>query len=101
MTLLPHVQKARELVVLLEYDASLAALEGDPDRGIRAARAGLVIARSIGEEPFLISQLVRIACARIAVQSAIQVLAWGQPTEGLAELQAELRNEADLPWLLS
>src|SRR5262249_49553545 len=78
-----------------------AALEGDPARALRSARAGLVVARSIGDEPLLISQLVRIACTRVAVQSALQTLAWGEPKDGLAELQAEFRAEADYPWLLT
>jgi hypothetical protein len=92
--------KRREVAHVLACDAKLAALEGDPDRGIGNARAGLVVARSIGDEPFLISQLVRIACTRVAAQSALQVLAWGQPKQGLTKLQAELRAEADFPWLI-
>jgi hypothetical protein len=99
-TLLPHVQKVREVTALLGYDARFSALEGKPDRGIGSARAGLVAAKSLGDEPFLISQLVRIACDEVAVNSALQVLAWGQPKQGLAELQAELRTEADFPWFL-
>ncbi len=100
-TLLPHVQKAREVAYWLALDSRYAALAGHPDRGIRAARAQLVAGRSIGDEPFLISQLVRIACANNAAQSALQVLAWGKPQDGLAELQAEFRTEADFPWLLT
>src|SRR5262245_9418931 len=33
-TLLPHLEKARSVASLLDYDARLAALEGDPHRGI-------------------------------------------------------------------
>src|SRR6185437_5465212 len=55
-TLLPHVQKAREVAYWLGLDARYAALAGQPDRGIKAARAQLVAGRSIGDEPFLISQ---------------------------------------------
>jgi len=95
------VQKAREVAHWLGLDARYAALAGRPDGGIKAARAQLVAGRSIGDEPFLISQLVRIACANNASQSAMQVLAWGKPKDGLAELQAELRTEADFPWLLT
>jgi len=100
-TLLPHAQKVRELAGVLGYDANLAALEGQPDRGLRAARAELLIARSIGDEPFLISQLIRMACARMAMQSALQVLAWRKPKEGLAELQQELLAEAEFNGLLA
>ena len=99
-TLLPHVQKSREVATLLEYDALLAALESDPNQAIASSHAILNIGRSIGDEPFLISQLVRIACTKISTQTALQILAWGEPKLGLAELQAAYRAEADVPFLL-
>lgn len=99
-TLLPHVQKMREVVNVLGVDAQLAALDKNPNRGIEAARAQLKLARAIGDEPFFISQLVRCACASMSAQTAQQVLAWAEPTEGLAELQAELLAEADTPYFL-
>lgn len=97
-TLLPHIQEARGVIDLLDYDGRLLVMEGKPNQAIGSTRAALVIARSIGEEPFLISQLVRIASARISVHLAMQVLAWSEPNEGLAELQKELLTEADFPW---
>jgi hypothetical protein len=96
-TLLPHLDKCRSLGALLQYDAHLAVIDKNPNRGISAARAALAVARAIGDEPLLISQMVRMACATVAAQTAMQVLAWGEPTEGLAELQAELLAEADYP----
>jgi hypothetical protein len=101
MTLLPHCQKAREVAALLEYDALLCAVGKDPDCGIEAAHAALNVGRSIGDEPFLISQLVRLACCRLSTQSAMQVFAWGEPRKGLAELQTAYRAEADVPFLLN
>ena len=95
-TLLPHLDKCRQVAALLQYDGYLAAIEKKPNRGIRAARAALAVARTIGDEPLLISQLVRIACAAVAAQTALQVIAWGEPTEGLAGLQTELLAEADV-----
>lgn len=102
MTLLPHAQNTREVFEILEVDAKLAALEGRPDRGVRAARAGLVATRALGDEPFLISQLVRIAGANVAASAGMQVLAWGEPKDDreLAAFQAALRAEADFPYLL-
>jgi hypothetical protein len=100
MTLLPHVQKARDVAALLEYDALLAAVEQDADGAIASVHAALNVGRSIGDEPLLISQLVRIACGRVSTQSAIQVLAWGEPKNGLTELQAAYRAEADTPFVL-
>lgn len=101
-TLLPHCQKCREVVSLLGLDGQVAALDQNPARGIDAARAQLKLARAIGDEPFFISQLVRMACAAAAAQTAMQVLAWAEPpAPGLAELQAELLAEAEFPHFLT
>jgi hypothetical protein len=97
---LPHLDKCRQVLSLLQYDAYLAAIEKNPNRGISAARAALAVSRAIGDEPFLVSQLVRIASSVLASQTALQVIAWGEPTEGLAELQTELLAEADVPFFL-
>jgi hypothetical protein len=99
-TLLPDIQKTRGVFTVLEADARMAALSGDPDRAVRDARAILVAARAVGDEPFLISQLVRMAGANVACRAALQVLAWGEPADGLAELQAELLAEAAHPGYL-
>jgi hypothetical protein len=99
MTLLPDIQNSRTVAGLIELDARIFALQKKGNEAIGSTRASLVVARSIGDEPYLISQLVRITCGRIAVQSALRVLAWSEPKEGLAELQKELRAEADVPWL--
>lgn len=96
--LVPHLQDARTVVDLIDYDARLSIMQGKTSRAIESARAGLVVARSIGDEPTLISQLVRMAVGRVAVGMTLQILAWSEPKEGLAELQKELRAEADVPW---
>lgn len=94
-TLLPHCQKLREVVSLIALTSRVNAMEGRAELAIRDARAVLVAARSLGDEQFLISQLVRFACAKMAVAAALQSLAWKQPKNGLAELQAELLAEAE------
>jgi hypothetical protein len=99
--LLPHIDKARQVLSLLEYDALLAAADNDPDAAIRSAHAALNVSGSIGDEPFLISQLVRMSCDNVAAQAALQALAWGEPRQGLAELQAAFAAEADVPWFLN
>ena len=96
--MLPHLDKSRQVLSLLQYDAYLAAIDKNPNRAIRAARAALAVSRAIGDEPLLVSQLVRIAAGVLAAQTAMQVIAWGEPTEGLAELQAELLAEAEVPY---
>lgn len=97
-TLLPHLDSCRQLLTLLQYDAYLAVLDRNPDRAISAARGALAVGRAIGDEPLLVSQLVRIASVVLAAQTAMQVVAWGEPTDGLAELQAELLAEAEVPY---
>lgn len=100
MILLPEVQKLRTVYSVLEVDAQAAALAGDPDRAIRDARAVLVATRAPGDEPILISQLVRMAGCGVACRTAMQALAWGEPEAGLAELQAELLAEDAHPGFL-
>lgn len=99
-TLLPHVQNVREVAALLQLDALAAALEDDPNQAVESAHAGLNARHAIGDEPFLISQLVRTATDAIAARTAEWVLAWGEPTAGLAELQAAFAEEAEVPRFL-
>jgi len=96
-----HLGKAMNAANLLEYDAAVAVLlDRDPNRAIRAAHATLNVARSIGDEPTLGSQYIRMLLGGQAARIAMQTLAWGEPTEGLAELEAELLKEADAPLFL-
>jgi hypothetical protein len=78
-TLLPHVQNTRAVVQLLKYDAWERAEAGDPSGAMTSCRAALNTARSIGDEPFLISYLVRVACGIEACRAAERVLALGEP----------------------
>jgi hypothetical protein len=82
---------------VLQWDAIAAAHNGRPADAVRSARAALGTGRAIGDEPIMISQLVRITCAVIACRTAERVLGLCEPKEGLAELQAELTREADFP----
>jgi hypothetical protein len=97
---LPHLDQSRRVMSLLQYDAYLSAIDRNPNRGVNGARSVLAIARAIGDEPFLISQLARRAAGSVAAETLHQVLCWGEPTEGLAEVQAELLAEADAPVFL-
>ncbi|MCI0705443.1 MAG: hypothetical protein L0241_30655 [Planctomycetia bacterium] len=94
----PHLDQAHGVATLLHFDGHLAALMKNPNRGIQSARAALAVARSIGDEPTMIAQLFRISCAKVATQTALQVIAWGEPTEELSQLQAELLAEAETPY---
>jgi hypothetical protein len=97
---LPHLDTTSRVVNLLQHDAAVATLDHQPDRGIQAAHAALNASRSIGDEPCLVSQLVRMRCRGQAAQLALQTLASGTPTTGLAELQAALLEDAEQPLFL-
>jgi hypothetical protein len=100
-TLLPYTQDSRQLARLLQLDAYRRAHDGDLAGALESVRAILNDARSIGDEPTLISQLVRMAIDSVAVHSLQRVLAQGAPPDAaLAETQADLLREATQPRFL-
>jgi hypothetical protein len=97
-TPLPHVQEARMVVYLLQFDVLLRAQEGDADGALESCRAILNCGRSVGDEPLSISQLVRIALRAIAVSPTQRALAQGEPSDAeLRQLQELLEKEAAEP----
>jgi hypothetical protein len=100
-TLLTETQASRAAGRLLEADTAIRAHDGDPDGALDSCRANLNTGRSIGDEPFAISQLVRMAIVRVATKSARRVLGQGEPSDAaLARLQALILDERDQPLLL-
>lgn len=98
---LEHAQSTRVVARLLAADAAIRLHDGDADGALASCRAILNAGRSIGDEPFLISQLVRIAIGRVAVHAIERVVAQGEPSEAaLAETQAMLAEESRHPALL-
>jgi hypothetical protein len=101
-TLLPATQAARSVARLLQADAAIRAHDGDVDGAIDSCRAILNSGRSIGDEPFLISQLVRVAIGRTATIAARRVLGQGEPSDAsLGRLQTLVLDERAQPLLLS
>jgi hypothetical protein len=101
-TLLPHVQEAREVADLLGYDARLRAQGSDVAGACHDVKAILYASRAIGDEEILISQLVRIACDRVAVRILEKILACGRaPEKTLLDLQKEFEQEAQTPFFLT
>ncbi|WP_165253178.1 hypothetical protein [Paludisphaera soli] len=99
-TLLPETQNARTSPRLLNADAILSAQFGELDAALESCRAIIGAARSIGDEPFLISQLVRMAIDANAEHVVRRVLAQGEPSEeALAALQELLEDEREQPRL--
>lgn len=100
-TLLPHVQKAREVAALLQQDALVCAVDGRTDDALDDALAVLALARGLDGEPFLISQLVRVALASIAVRVVERTLSLGTAADAkLAEVQAAMELETKASRLL-
>jgi hypothetical protein len=101
-TLLPHVQEARKVAYLMDYDARLRAQDNDLVGALHDAKAVLYASRAIGDEEILISQLVRIAVDNVVVNILERTLACGRaPEPSLLDLQKELEKEAQTPYFLT
>jgi hypothetical protein len=93
-TILPDQQNARTVIGLLQHDAMLRAQDGDPDLALESCMALVNAGRALGDEPLLISFLIRCAGGAIASASVERILAQGFPTEApMAELQKRLKQE--------
>lgn len=100
-TLLPGLDSAREVARLLSMAAVLEAQDGRADEALLLGRCALNVGRSIGDEPTLISQLVRFACQAIALGSMERTLAQGEPSkEALRATQRLLEDETGQNLLL-
>ncbi len=101
-TFLPETHAAGPAAQLLAADAAIRVHDGDPDGALDSCRAILGVARSIGDEPFLTGQFVRMAIGReLAMKSARRVLGQGEPSDGaLARLQTLILDELAQPILL-
>ncbi len=100
-TPLANTQKMREGARLLSLDAIVQAYNKRPEEALQSCRASLnLTSGAIGDEPTLISQLVRMAMNIIAINEVERTLAWNEGPAGLVELQARLAAEQDVPRLL-
>jgi hypothetical protein len=100
-TLLSETQAARGATRLLAADAAIRSEDGDADGALDSCRAILGVARSIGDEPTLISQLVHTAIGETAIRAMRRALAQGEPSEAaLARLQDLVLDELGQPLLL-
>ena len=79
---------------LLMIDAAVRAHDGNPDGALESCSAILGAGRSIGDEPFLIGALVRIAIGSVGLRSARRVVGQTAPSEpALERIQHELTDE--------
>ncbi len=101
-TLLPDQQESRRIMSLLVYEAMRQSQRGDSKKALTMCRAALNAARSIGDEPIYISQLIRIAGIIMACQAIERTLGQGEPpAEDLSALQKLLEEEDNFPGLLA
>jgi hypothetical protein len=103
-TLVPHLQDAREVCELLNWDAAWRAHGGDDEGALESCLALQNAAHSMGDEPFIMSLLVRVGCHVAAVQAIERTLAQGrftpasEPTLNL--MQDTFARELSEPTLL-
>jgi ABC-type transport system involved in multi-copper enzyme maturation permease subunit len=96
-----HSNETTTLVNLLGRDVELLAQEGDADRALVSCRALLNVGRSIGDEPQLHSQLMRLSAQFEAARRTERALAQGEPTEAALEpLQRLFADELRYPLLV-
>lgn len=100
-TQLEDQQRSRQVVHLLLCDALQCGQRQDMKGALTSCQAAFNTARSIGDEPLGISQLVRTAGVFLACQNIERALAQGEPTaEDLKQIQKLLTDEEaflDLP----
>src|SRR5262249_46393252 len=102
-SLIPWTQESREMVALLRYDIMLRCQDGDLAGAVTSLRASFNASRSVRDEPFAVSQLVRVACRALALRDLERILAQGELSpEALEELQRMLqRDDEDNPFLVA
>jgi hypothetical protein len=98
--LMPHLGEKRHISRILSVRTRRQAAAGDTDAAWRTALTGLRFADSLRDEPVLISQLVRVAQAVIALEAIRAVAEVAPPAaEDDAELEtllASLENQEPL-----
>jgi hypothetical protein len=100
-TMLPTIQYSRTVASTLGAEAARRAEAGDLPGALRAVRACLNVARSTGDEPIMITMLVRIAIDTVAVNRLERILAQGQLSDAeLAAMKTALETEAATPRLV-
>jgi hypothetical protein len=99
--LLPHLDESRKITTLLIYESMRRNQKGETKNALAVCRAALNAARSIGDEPSYMSQLVRSLCVIHACQAIERTLGQAEPaSEDLRSLQKLLENEDAFPGLL-
>ncbi len=100
-TRLPHADDTRRVLWLLQLDVLNQTHAGDMRGALRSCRAFLNTARSIGDEPLLVCQLVRMAGVGLTAKLVERVFDQGEPdADDLLVLQQLLQDEERFPRLV-
>lgn len=100
-TLVKHQQDARLIGALLQVDAYAHIQEGQWAAAWQSSKALLNVNRSVGDEPLLISALIRLAMQGLTIQCIERLLAHGAIADDqLHAMQTELAREVDEPLFL-
>ena len=100
-TLLPNTQNSRKVARLLKLASFNHAQRGDLDEALDGCRAIIGVSDSIGDEPFTISQLVRLSDNLFAAKAFERVLAQGEPSDSALErAQHRVVEESKIPFAL-
>jgi len=102
-TLIPHVQDVREMASFLKHDAWWQMQQADFEQAASSCRAAVNASRTLRDELFLISHLVRHAMLREVTDTVERLCAQGQlGDETLQNLQNSIADEADFGgWTLA
>jgi len=93
-TNLGHLNQVRTVARLLDLDVMLRAQESDTDGALLSCQGMVNVARSTGDEPTMISLLLRNAILQLSLAKIERVLAQGEPSDlALAALQELLEEE--------
>jgi hypothetical protein len=97
-----YSQEPRAIAELLEHEALAQAEEGKPAEALATARGVIVAGRSFGDEPLVISLLIRQVILAQAARSIERTLAQGVPAaDELRKTQELLEDEVSQPVLLN
>ncbi|MHC4482198.1 MAG: hypothetical protein ACYSW4_01480 [Planctomycetota bacterium] len=98
--LVPYLSEIRTGARLLQLEAILHGENAQPELAVRSTTSIFGLARSLSNEPLLISQLVRIACQALGVSCLERVLNRTELTDGqLVHLSQTVTNAQDLSGL--
>jgi hypothetical protein len=100
-TSMPHYDHCRAVTNLLWHDTRLRAQDGDIEGALTSVLGILGVAKSFGDEPAMISQIVRLAQSWVATEALERILAQGQGSaKSLTNVQRPFEHEASQPLFL-